>query len=641
MNLLFEDDGQIKAGAILSESDAASQVELPGGRRIKVKSANGLLRFAAPDAGQLMSAAQSRLAEIDMALLWESAAGTEEFGFTDLAKEYFGSEATPEHVAATILALQASPMYFYKRGKGRYKRAPEDALKAALASIERKAREAEQVDAWVAELIAGRAPVEISAQWSQLLHAPDKQSLAYKALVAAADRARMAPVHLLAKAGAIPSTHALHFEKFLRATFPKGIGFPTDVAVPAAPELPVANVRAFSIDDAATTEIDDAFSLQTNADGSYTLGIHIAAPAAAIASDSELDRIARNRLSTVYMPGNKITMLPETVVAVYSLDEATTPAALSLYATLDADLNVTATQTRLERVQMDANLRIAALDELAWMEPANDGAADNTVHAASLRVLYRLAAKLSAARGEQTVNRVDYNFAIVGQPDAADCRVEITQRKRGSPVDTLVSELMIFANVAWAGLLAEKQWPGMFRVQTVGKTKMSSLAGPHEGLNVPHYLWATSPLRRYSDLVNQRQLLAAITDASPAYPRGSAELMGAVADFDATYSGYADFQQQMEFYWCLRFIQQEGIEKLTAHVIRENLVRFDRLPMVQRIHDLPSQEPGTQVVLAVAEIDLFEPALHTRFVEAVPHATHDEADAADEAVDTALGAASA
>ncbi|HNY46019.1 MAG TPA: RNB domain-containing ribonuclease, partial [Casimicrobium sp.] len=99
--------------------------------------------------------------------------------------------------------------------------------------------------------------------------------------------------------------------------------------------------------------------------------------------------------------------------------------------------------------------------------------------------------------------------------------------------------------------------------------------------------------------------------------------------------------QQMEFYWCLRFIQQEGIEKLTAHVIRENLVRFDRLPMVQRIHDLPSQEPGTQVVLAVAEIDLFEPALHTRFVEAVPHATHDEADAADEAVDTALGAASA
>ena len=92
----------------------------------------------------------------------------------------------------------------------------------------------------------------------------------------------------------------------------------------------------------------------------------------------------------------------------------------------------------------------------------------------------------------------------------------------------------------------------------------------------------------------------------------------AVADFDATYAGYAEFQQQMEFYWCLRFIQQEHIEKLTARVIRENLVRFDRLPVVQRINDMPHQPPGTQVILAVAEIDLFEPALHLRFIEAVP-----------------------
>ena len=73
-----------------------------------------------------------------------------------------------------------------------------------------------------------------------LLHAPDKQSLAHKALVAAADRARMAPVHLLAKAGAIPSTHALHFQKFLRATFPRGVGFPNDLQTPETPETAYA-----------------------------------------------------------------------------------------------------------------------------------------------------------------------------------------------------------------------------------------------------------------------------------------------------------------------------------------------------------------------------------------------------------------
>ena len=620
MNLLFEDDGHIKAALIMSESDASAQVELPGGRRIKVKSSNVLMNFAQPDAATLMASAQKQLADIDMSLLWQNAEGREEFSFAELSQEYFGAGATPEQMAATLLALQQAPMYFYKRGKGRYKRAPEDALKAALLSIERKAREAEQMESWVTELVAGRAPVEIASQWAQLLHAPDKQSLIYKALAAAADRARISPVHLLAKSGAIPSTHALHFQKFLRATFPKGIAFPANLSVQTASDRPVANVRAFSIDDAATTEIDDAFSWQSLAGGGYVLGVHIAAPALAFEPGSDADRVARDRLSTVYMPGHKITMLPETLITEFSLDEGKTPPALSLYATLDADLNVLSTATRVELVPMTANLRINDLDTLKWIEPANDATAAGG-HAAELRMLHQFAQKLEHARvgaTPQINNRVDYNFAIIGESDAKDSRIEITTRQRGSPVDTLVSELMIFANVSWAKVLADKGWTGMFRVQAGGKTKMRSLPGPHEGLNVPHYLWATSPLRRYSDLVNQRQLLAAVADTPAAYPRGSSELLAAVADFDATYAAYADFQQQMEFYWCLRFIQQEGIEKLTARVIRENLVRFDRLPIVQRVNDMASQAPGTQVILAVAEIDLFEPALHLRFIEAVP-----------------------
>ena len=614
----------------MSETDNSAQVELPGGRRIKVKSSNSLMNFAQPTAAALLASAQAQLADIDMSLLWESAAGRDEFSFSELAQEYFGASATPEQTAATLLALQQAPMYFYKRGKGRYKRAPEDALKAALLSIERKAREAEQMETWVKELVAGRAPAEIAGQWANLLHAPDKQSLSYKALAAAADRARMSPVHLLAKAGAIPSTHALHFQRFLRATFPKGVGFPENLSAPTTQgvaDLPLASVAAFSIDDAATTEIDDAFSWQSLAGGGFKLGVHIAAPALAFAADSDVDRVARDRLSTVYMPGNKITMLPESLVAAFSLDEGKSPPTLSLYATLDAELNVLSTETRVERVLMAANLRINDLDALAWMEPANDAHSAGG-HAGELRMLHRFAQKLEAQRIGNSApinNRVDYNFTIFGEPDAADARVDISTRQRGSPVDTLVSELMIFANVSWAKLLAEKGWTGMFRVQSAGKTKMSSLPGPHEGLNVPHYLWATSPLRRYSDLVNQRQLLALVADAPAAYPRGSAELLGAIADFDATYAGYADFQQQMEFYWCLRFIQQEGTEKLTARVIRENLVRFDRLPIVQRINDLPNLAPGTQVILAVAEIDLFEPALHLRFIESVPGTSNAEA----------------
>ncbi len=613
MNILFEDDGAIKAGLIMSEADASAQVELAGGRRIKVKAANVLFRFATPAATELLTAASAQSEQIDTALLWEAAAQGAESQFADLSKEYFGAEASTVQTAATLLALHKSPMYFYKRGKGIYKPAPEDALKAALAGAERKAREAEQMATWVRDLVAGSAPEEIKRDWVRLLHAPDRQSLAYKALAAAADQARTSPVHLLAKAGVIGSTHTLHFSKFLLATFPKGTAFPIDATLVTPPELPVAGVRAFSIDDDSTTEIDDAFSVTTTA-GGYCVGIHIAAPALGIGADSQFEKIARDRLSTVYMPGNKITMLPEVVSDQYSLNQGKTVAAVSLYLDVDANMAVTYSRTAIDRVPMAANLRIPMLDPGQWLVADNS----SVPFAEELRVLNKLAIKLQSARGEQVNNRVDYNFAIVGNPDSVDARVEIKPRARGSAVDTIVSELMIFANVAWAEMLAKNAVTGMFRVQSTGKTRMSSQPGAHEGLNVPSYVWATSPLRRYSDLLNQRQIIAVTRGETPPYAQNSAELLGAIADFDATYSGYADFQQQMEFYWCVRYIQQENIQKLTATVIRENLVRFDQLPIVQRINDLPSQEPGTRVILAVAEIDLFEPAVHTRFIEKIP-----------------------
>jgi hypothetical protein len=102
---------------------------------------------------------------------------------------------------------------------------------------------------------------------------------------------------------------------------PRGTGFPALQAPPITDELPLATVRAFSVDDSATTEIDDALSIQGLGTGTVTLGIHIAAPGLAIAPDSAIDQVARHRLSTVYMPGHKVTMLPDEVVQTYTLQE--------------------------------------------------------------------------------------------------------------------------------------------------------------------------------------------------------------------------------------------------------------------------------------------------------------------------------
>src|SRR5207237_223433 len=138
--------------------------------------------------------------------------------------------------------------------------------------------------------------------------------------------------------------------KFLFEYFPKGTGFPA-VAVPKPSALPQADVRAFSIDDVTTTEIDDAFSVTMLEDGKIKVGIHIAAPALGIARNDPVDAIARQRLSTVYMPGDKITMLPDALVEAFTLAQGKACPAVSLYATLDrSDWSVIATETRAELV---------------------------------------------------------------------------------------------------------------------------------------------------------------------------------------------------------------------------------------------------------------------------------------------------
>ena len=134
----------------------------------------------------------------------------------------------------------------------------------------------------------------------------------------------------------MPSTHDYHLNKFLFENFPRGTGFP-EVTVEEHPELPKAHVNAFSIDDASTTEIDDAFSVEKLPNGNWRIGVHIAAPTLGIPPNSPIDAIAAQRMSTVYMPGDKITMLPDNVVQAFTLCADKVCPALSLYVEADAE----------------------------------------------------------------------------------------------------------------------------------------------------------------------------------------------------------------------------------------------------------------------------------------------------------------
>jgi exoribonuclease-2 len=275
------------------------------------------------------------------------------------------------------LRMHSAPVYFRRKGRGQYQRAPQEQLKLALAGLERKRQQGLVQAEYEEELKAGRLPEPFAGKALGLLTKPDKNTIEYKALEAAAAARGISQARLMLECGGIPSARALHEARFLSEFFPHGTGFAA-VTVGALPEdLPEAEVEAFSIDDVTTTEIDDAFSVEHLADGRVRIGVHIAAPALGITRGDEIDAIARTRLSTVYMPGDKITMLPDSVVAAFTLAEGGLRPALSLYVIVNRETQeIVASETRAERVFVKNNLRHNTLDELVTEEALAAGSGE-------------------------------------------------------------------------------------------------------------------------------------------------------------------------------------------------------------------------------------------------------------------------
>ncbi len=627
MNLFFEESGDFKAGTVLTQQGEAFQVETLTGKRSKVRARDVLLQFDTPSPGELISKATSLSHQMDVSFLWE-VAGEQEFGFADLGLEYFGHAPSPEESAGLLLALASAPIYFHKKGKGRYKAAPAEILKAALAGVEKKKQQALLQAKQVEELKAGQLPVSMASLVNQLLFKPDKNSIEYKALDTAAQELQTTPARLMLSVGAISSARELHMNRFLSVCFPRGTGFP-EIAIPAKPQLVSADVQAFSIDDVTTTEIDDAFSVRDLGDGKIRVGIHIAAPGMGISPGDAIDKLARERMSTVYMPGDKITMLPDELVSEFTLAEGDVRPALSLYATIDtADWSVIATETVAEAVPVAANLRHNDLDEIVTEENLAAGLGEYP-HKKEIQWLWQWAQTLERGRMQKREsfglrpeqnNRVDFNFYV------DDEIVTINRRKRGAPLDKIVAELMIYANSSWGLLLHEHGVPGIYRTQGSGngwaarmQVRMLTHAAPHQGLGVDQYAWSTSPLRRYTDLVNQWQILACLKHGVTAplvapFKARDADLFAIVSAFDAAYAAYADFQNIMEHYWCLRWLSQHEARKVQAVQIKDDLLKLVDIPLILPMVGVKHPR-GTQLTIELISWDEVDLSVQARLLE--------------------------
>jgi len=648
MNLLYEEGGDIKIATVQSASGSGDteswQATSLSGKKIKLKAKEVWLRFEKPEAQAVMDEASALSKDIDLQLLWDCAP-EEEFGLVDVAQEYFGAQATIPQQVSLGIALQGAPVFFRRKGRGRFQRAPLEQLQAGLAALERKQKELEQQATWQQVLVAGSFPETLKSSAQHLLFSPDKNTTAYKALAAACAQTGESPAQLMIRCGAIDSPLAYHQGMFLKAHFPNGaahsqsIGVDEDAFAAAIAELPIADVKAFSIDDSGTTEIDDALSVTDLGDGAYRVGIHIAAPGLAIAKDDPLDQVARSRMSTVYFPGDKITMLPDSVIEQFSLDEGASRPALSIYVDIDAQglINRDTLQMRAELVPMAANLRLEDIEHLVSEESLIDDSATYP-YRKELAILWKAAKHLHAGRQEKRIanglraeqlglidpNALARDFHFQIQDVNGLQRVEIVPRQRGSILDTIVAEWMIFCNSASGQFLADHGLPGLFRTQKGWgplRTRMQTTPGPHEGLGLDYYAWCTSPLRRYSDLVNQWQLIALAKHGVTAkmvapFPPRDASLMGIAADFESCYQAYGEYQDRLEKYWCLRWATQDGESKnVYVRHLKEGMSRLELVPLHLPIPELASQPRMTRAEVVLADVDLLQLSAAVRVLE--------------------------
>ncbi len=607
MNVLYEEEGEFRVGTILAAHPASLQVETVHGRRAKVKSARVLLRFEQPSGAQLLRAAEQYAADLDTQLLWECC-GPAEFSFEDLAREYVGRQPTATEAAGVLLKLHSVPLYFHRRGKGRFQAAPAETVRLALANLEKKKRLAETIEAWSGALARFECPGEIASLQRELLYQPDRNRPEAKALEQACARTGLSAAALFERCGLLPDSHAYHLGRFLHEFPPHGAAFPEHSPPQPAWNLPLAGASAFSIDDAGTTEIDDAFSVEPLSEELLRIGIHIAVPALGIEPGSTLEGIARERLSSAYFPDRKFTMLPADATRVFSLEAGTERPCVSLYVDVArADRSVRASHSRIERIAIAANLRLGELEPLNAALPAGERV--GVAFEDELGTLWRFAQALERARGRPSSAEgvPDYVFRVEGG------RVRIEPRRRGVPVDKLVSELMILANRTWGEFLAERGVAAIYRVQSAGKVRLSVHPEAHDALGLSCYAWMTSPLRRYVDLVNQRQLVATLRGERAPLRQNSEALLAAIQAFELTYARYDEHQRALETYWALRWLLQEGVKEARGIVVRENLVRLEGLPLSVRVPSLPALDAGTAVRLAIDQVEPLDCTLRCHF----------------------------
>lgn len=345
--------------------------------------------------------------------------------------------------------------------------------------------------------------------------------------------------------------------------------------------LEASSLPFVSIDSASTKDVDDAFHVQRDG-ADYLVTLALALPAWGWPFGSPLDRLVLRRATSIYLPEGDCHMLPEILgTGAFSLLAGEKRPALCIELRVDARGACKACRPFLALVSLAANLNYG--DCQAVLDAGEQGAQSGNAaaaHASQLALALELARKRQAVRiasGAVIMDRPEPEIVLEGH--GPDLHVDIRKGLQPSDAQMLVAEMMILASAAVAQWAGEHSLPMLHRVQDVALPREyagiwsspqdmtrimralipSSLEiqpRPHAALGLAAYTPVTSPLRRYSDLVNEAQIMHYLRNGSPLWNTDSlADLLGSLS---LALDAVGRVQRFRPRYWKLLYFQQQG-----------------------------------------------------------------------------------
>src|SRR5271168_2565267 len=557
-------------------------------------------------------------AELDLQLLWEVA---QEQGRSssaaELAELFFGKRS---NAAASVMleALLNDRIYFVRRHMDFVPRTPDQVERLRIQNDRIRARSTDnrKIQKNLRDVLNGAAMpsdngderTALIEELTRYLKNPFTRSRDMTAMLAHAapdvDPAEAA-FEILERLGAPPPVPRFAFIAGLKSEF-------SDAAVKEAAEV-VPGPRAISdggfavtVDDEDTVEVDDALSCEALADGGMRVRVHIALVADFVVKDGAMDQEAASRATTVYLPEATIRMLPDPISC----------RAASLIAGEDRPVMTTDVRLSADGELLDATIYPARIpiirrldyDQVDRFLESGDHADESAATVARLNAAAVKLRKRRRTAGAVLVQRREAKVRVHGDD------VEITVLDNASPGRTLVAEFMVLSNFVAARYAAANRIPIIYRVQPqLGGGDIASLRPRlslhpeyHAGIGLGFYAQLSSPIRRYADLVLQRQLLGALKNGDHEAPIYSVdELLTVLAGAENAEASGRELERRAKRYWILRYLERHAREgAILAYVTREGqsaeLADFAVRGTLHGAPTLPNQMP---VMVQVSRVD--------------------------------------